>query len=685
MTTNEANPSAAIVPFVPDDDAVRSTARLLVYASARDDVSPARLAACEAFVAAGAGLSARWEYWGARAYVASLDVRAGEGTAAGREALAALMVLLADPTRASAQVASRGPALANGAKLARELGEGDAARRLEVATFDLARRVRATCARRPELLAHLPAEHWLSIRAPNELVASSGGELLPAQISQLEGIVRSLASRDRLRPLLDQVLDALVLWTGVERGLLLLRAPNGGLVPRAARNLARHDLTGEQLLLSTTLANRALETGEAIVALDALSSHGDTYASVHALRLRSVLAVPLLARGEVLGVVYLDDRVKRNAFGEKELSWVRLLATQAAMAISDARDKVLLRRALRKEARAAAMLRESLGKAEAELTVVRATLASEETSVGGIVGTSAPLTATLRVAMRVAASDVPVLVLGESGTGKELFARAIHDRGSRKGALFVAENCGSVPESLLESTLFGHVKGAFTGASSARTGLFELAHKGTLFLDEIGEMPPKMQVKLLRVLADGDVRPVGGERSRKVDVRIVAATHRDLAAMVKAGTFREDLYYRLAVVTLTVPSLRERPSDIPLLLEHFLRKYEEGRKVTITRAAMAKLVAFAWPGNVRQLENEVRRALVLADDRIDTSELSPEIASGRAAAGEPTTLREKLDALEAELVRAALEAAGGNQTRAAKDLGISRFGLQKMVKRLGVH
>ena len=286
--------------------------------------------------------------------------------------------------------------------------------------------------------------------------------------------------------------------------------------------------------------------------------------------------------------------------------------------------------------------------------------------------------------MRVAASDVPVLVLGESGTGKELVARAIHDHGPRRARLFIGENCASVPEPLLESTLFGHVKGAFTGASSTRVGLFELAHKGTLFLDEIGEMPPSMQVKLLRVLQDGEVRPVGGERVRTVDVRVIGATHRDLVAMVKAGTFREDLYYRLNVVTLTVPSLRERPGDIPHLVEHFLQKYGEGRKVTLTRAAMGKLVAHPWPGNVRQLENEIRRALVLADDRIDVPELSPELAAGKAREGEALTLRERLDALEKDLVRAALAAASGNQTRAAKDLGVSRFGLQKMVKRLGL-
>src|SRR5208283_561531 len=205
---------------------------------------------------------------------------------------------------------------------------------------------------------------------------------------------------------------------------------------------------------------------------------------------------------------------------------------------------------------------------------------------------------------RVTASDVPVLVVGESGTGKELIARAIHMNGPRARQAFVSENCASVPETLLESTLFGHVKGAFTGASATRAGLFDIADGGTLFLDEIGEMSLAMQAKLLRVLQDGEVRPVGGERARKVDVRIIAATHRDLEAMVAAGTFREDLLYRLNVITLRVPALRERPEDIPLLVDHMIAKHAGGRRVKVTRPAMVKLASFPWPGNVRQLENE---------------------------------------------------------------------------------
>ena len=461
---------------------------------------------------------------------------------------------------------------------------------------------------------------------------------------------------------------------------------------RAARNLAKKDLAGEQLALSYGIARRAMETADAVVATDAFSSLGDLHASVHALRLRSVLAVPLVARGETLGVVYLDDRARKGAFGERELAWVRVVASQAAMAIADAKDQVLLKRAVLRAERSRRALERLLAQREAELNHVHAELSraqgggAERYAYDAIAGRSEPVRAMLRLVDRVTASEVPVLLIGESGTGKELVARAMHANGPRQGRPFVSENCASVPEALLESTLFGHVRGAFTGASSTRAGLFDVADGGTLFLDEIGEMSLAMQTKLLRVLQDGEVRAVGSERTRKVDVRVLGATHRDLEAMVAKGTFREDLFYRLNVITVRVPPLRERAGDIPLLVAHFLKKHGGERNVRVTRAAIDKLSAYAWPGNVRQLENEIRRALILADDCIDTTELSADIVRGgpSAARGSGTDLRSRVDALERELVKEALEQTRGNQTRAAQALGLSRFGLQKMMKRLQI-
>ena len=658
------------------DDELRATARRLIWAP--ETVDDRALAKGDAD-AAQAAVTSRWEWWGARARA----ILAGRRHDSDPAVLGALLSLVDLP----ADLGSRGPTLDAAVRLATDSGDGDAARRFETARALAARTLHdGTPA---DLRASLSGVAW----ARTTPVGATEVTFAPAQVLALEGIVRSLSSREGLRPLLAQVLDTLVLWTGVERGLLLLRAPDGRLVPRAARNLARHDLEGEQLALSQTIARRAIETGDAVVATDALSTLGAAHASVHALRLRSVLAVPLLARGEALGVVYLDDRVRKGAFGPGELAWVRVVASQAAMAIADARDAVLLRRAARRAERARVRVEGLLRERETELEVTRSELeltregAENRYRYDEIAGRSEPMRDLLRLVDRVTGSDVPVLVIGESGTGKELIARAIHANGARSRRPFVTENCASVPESLLESTLFGHVRGAFTGASSTRAGLFDVADGGTLFLDEIGEMSLGMQAKLLRVLQDGEVRAVGSERARRVDVRVIGATHRDLEAMVVAGTFREDLFYRLNVITLRVPSLRERPEDIPLLVEHFVRKHGPGRAVKVTRAAMAKLIAFPWPGNVRQLENEVRRALVLADGAIDLRRaLGRRRARGteRGPAEAGLHLRSRVDALESSLLEEALAKTRGNQTRAAQLLGLSRFGLQKMMKRLGV-
>jgi transcriptional regulator with GAF, ATPase, and Fis domain len=561
------------------------------------------------------------------------------------------------------------------------------ARRLTLAAGDAARELvrRATPAQR----AQLSSLFWVRAAEAAHVESRFSAE----QIEDVEALVRALGRRDRLRALLRQVVDALVLWTGVERGLLLLRGPGGLLRPRAARNLARSDLSGEQLALSRSLAERALEAGEPVVAVDAAGDLPEIHASAHALKLRSVLAVPLVAHGEALGVVYLDDRVRRGAFGPAELGWVRLVATLAAVAISDARAQLLLRRSVRRAERAEARLAGELARREAELDVAERELAratrGRETrfAYAAIVGDSEAVRAMLRVVDRVTASEVPVLVVGESGSGKELVARAIHGNGPRARGPFVSENCGAVPETLLESTLFGHVRGAFTGAVRPRAGLFEVAHQGTLFLDEIAEMSLGMQAKLLRALQDGEIRPVGSENARRVDVRVIGATHRDLEALVREGRFREDLLYRLNVISVRVPPLRERTGDVPLLVQHFMKVHAGGRRVRVSRAALDALSAFSWPGNVRQLENEIRRALVLSDEMILTEHLSPDVrdrATGEIQRADGLNLRKRLDALEADLVRTALKRTQGNQTRAAELLGVSRFGLQKMMKRLEI-
>jgi two-component system response regulator AtoC len=309
-----------------------------------------------------------------------------------------------------------------------------------------------------------------------------------------------------------------------------------------------------------------------------------------------------------------------------------------------------------------------------------------------IVATSSAMIELLEMMERVAAFKSTVLLTGESGTGKEVLARAIHAQSPRRNDSFVAVNCGAIPEALLESELFGHAKGAFTGADRARRGLFSEADGGTLFLDEIGELPTVLQVKLLRVLQEEEIRPVGESKSRPVNVRVIAATARDLQADVATGRFREDLFYRLDVVRLEVPPLRERPKDVPLLVDHFIARFREtlGKPVrTVTDEALKRLIAYPWPGNVRELENVIERAAILTDGEEITLAGLPEnvksLATARGLGGtQEFALRPARRAVEIDLIQRALRATGGNRTHAARLLEISHRALLYKIKEYGL-
>ena len=309
-----------------------------------------------------------------------------------------------------------------------------------------------------------------------------------------------------------------------------------------------------------------------------------------------------------------------------------------------------------------------------------------------IVAASPAMIELLEMMERVAAFKSTVLITGESGTGKEVLARAIHAQSPRRNEAFVGVNCGAIPETLLESELFGHARGAFTGADRARRGLFAEADGGTLFLDEIGELPTPLQVKLLRVLQEEEVRPLGESKARPVNVRVIAATARDLDAEVEAGRFRDDLFYRLNVVRLSVPPLRERPKDISLLVDHFFAHFRDalGKPLhSVSDDALERLVAYPWPGNIRELENVVERAVILASgDRITLRELPENVVrideQVRAGASSDLGLKRARRSLEAELIRRALRATGGNRTRAARLLEISHRALLYKLKEYGI-
>jgi two-component system, NtrC family, response regulator AtoC len=312
----------------------------------------------------------------------------------------------------------------------------------------------------------------------------------------------------------------------------------------------------------------------------------------------------------------------------------------------------------------------------------------------GIIARAPAMIRALEVATKVAKHPSPALITGESGTGKELVARHIHQESDRAGAAFVALNCGAIPENLLESELFGYVRGAFTGAERDKPGLFEAAHAGTLLLDEIGEMPPSLQVKLLRVLQDGEVRRVGENRARAVDVRIIAATNRDLDEEMRAERFRRDLYYRIAVVPIHLVPLRQRPEEIPLLARHFIDTYNDRLRLSvegIEPEAMRLLLEYRWPGNVRELENVIERAMVLADGTIlDTHDLPPHVQSPVLAIDDPDLSDDELSVkkqgarLEKRLIQKALARTGGNRTRAAELLELSSRALLYKIREFGL-
>ena len=314
-----------------------------------------------------------------------------------------------------------------------------------------------------------------------------------------------------------------------------------------------------------------------------------------------------------------------------------------------------------------------------------------EDKLDGIIGTSAHIQDVLRMILRLKDTRTPVLVSGESGTGKELVARAIHFRGSMAQTPFVAVDCGSLVPTLMESELFGYEKGAFTGATKSKAGLFQAANGGTIFLDEIGELPLEMQAKLLRVLQEKEVRPVGSNEREVVDVRVIAATNRDLEAAYRAGTFRKDLYFRLNVVTVHIPPLRDRRSDIPVLVHHFLDRYAKGSQIHVTPAAMKSLMQYDWPGNVRELENCIARAVTLGDGlTIDVADLPPAIRTEQAEAGSPRAAEASslsttaLAEMERVTILRVFEQAHGDKALAGKMLGISRATLYRKLKRYNI-
>ena len=553
-------------------------------------------------------------------------------------------------------------------------------------------------------------EEEIPAAAPLPRIAKPRAHDAGADLDRLTEIARALNSESDLRHLLDLTLDRVVELTGAERAFVILRNDEGKLEVASSRTLDREGIKKAAAKVSKSILDQAEKSGRPVIATNATQDPRFAGSdSVAYMRLRAVLCLPMSTRGRSIGFLYLDNRFEEGVFKDVDLGLLDAFAAQAAIALENARllhenrrRQHELERSKEKVEELNRVLKDQVRRQSAELDQVKEVLRARhgETkfkySYPEMVGRSRRHHDLLRLLDRVIDTQVPVLIHGESGSGKELVARAIHFQGARKGGPFVSENCSAIPETLLESELFGYVRGAFTGADRDRTGLLEQADGGTLLLDEIGDMSPEMQAKLLRVLETGEVRPVGGKVTRTVNVRVLAASHRDLRKMVAEGAFREDLFYRLAVITVEVPPLREKREDIPILVEKFLEAYAAdggGEPRRVSEEAMALLADYDWPGNVRELRNEIYRACALSEKVVVPEILSSQVRERALPRLLPSRLddrplkdmvRDAVQSVESRVLKEVLDRTGWKKSEAARLLGVSRPTLDAKIAQYGL-
>jgi transcriptional regulator with GAF, ATPase, and Fis domain len=461
---------------------------------------------------------------------------------------------------------------------------------------------------------------------------------------------------------------------GAETGFVVVRE-EGSFQQKFDVGYDREQLSASERRYSRTLVREAIETGKVLYLPNLIEdSRFGSGESALVIGRCCALVAPLRHDGEVYGVVYLENRHRVDSFDEESRAFLAELAEIAGLFLKRASDREELRRRNR--------------------SLERDLFAQHD--FAGIVTRDSRMLEVLRIVAQVAGADAPILVLGETGTGKELIARALHVNSPRRGRPFITVHCSALPGTLLESELFGHVAGAFTDAKKDRPGRLASAHGGTLFLDEVGEIPIEAQAKLLRFLQFGEIQRLGSDRTEKVDVRIVAATHRDLRQMTKDGRFREDLYFRLKVLDLTLPPLRERRGDVPLLADHFLRRSwrRPGERPRWTPRAERAFQGYDYPGNVRELAHAVERACLLArGPELDVELLPPELACAATDPREAPVFAEitaaalneareaAVDAVERSFVKELMSRCEGNVSRAAREAGLHRSYLQKLLAR----
>jgi transcriptional regulator with GAF, ATPase, and Fis domain len=472
-------------------------------------------------------------------------------------------------------------------------------------------------------------------------------------LRKLQGFSEKLMHKGSIDELLDTMLDDILELTGADKGVILLTEPDEPdqerkIAVRALRNVSRESITDERGGVSDSIVRTVLTTAKPIIVSDALADTKFSKSeSVVALQLSSVMCAPMLSQGEVIGALYVGNDKVKHLFERPQLDMLTIYGSQASLILQNA----MLLTALRAD-------KEKLAR---ELSDKR---------FGEIIGSCPSMMEVFRKLQKVASTDISVLITGETGTGKELIARELHRRSQRVSGPFVTINCGAIPENLIESELFGHVRGAFTGAVQSRGGKFQAADGGTLFLDEIGELPLNLQVKLLRALQERIVIRVGDSRPEKVDIRVIAATNKVLEEEIKRGAFREDLYYRLNVVNLWLPPLRERGDDVVIIAKALLGKYADEMKSQVrglSPGALAAIRKFAWPGNIRQLENKLKKALVLCDRALLTAE---DLDLGAEAQQPILPLEKAKEEFQRKYVLEVLERNNGNRTQTARELGV---------------
>jgi len=516
------------------------------------------------------------------------------------------------------------------------------------------RLTQATAQIRPQDVLYLQPERIL-----RELPAASRLGRNLNVLLKISRVVHSISDLDQLQA---QILELIFEVVPAERGAILLDGKGN----EKFSSLFAHPgpaKGAEPVRVSRTITRQVMDQGVAILGADVPGSGGlSGVDSLLSFKVRSLLCVPLTVFRRVLGCIYLDTTSPATRFDRDHLELVASIAGISAVALDNARRLLWLEQENQR-------------------------LAAEINLQHNMVGESAAMKEVYRFLSRVAPTESTVLVAGESGTGKELVARAIHRNSPRAARPFVAINCAAIPEGLLESELFGYERGAFTGAASQKKGRLEMADGGVLFLDEIGELAPALQVKLLRVLQEREFERLGGSRPISVDIRVIAATNKDLAAAVKARNFREDLYYRLNVVSVVLPSLRERREDVPVLAEYFVAKFATKCKVKakkISAEAMSGLMNYNWPGNVRELENAIERALVLGvSDSIRLEDLPDSVAEKNRAPGvHEAKYHLAVTQLKKHLILTAMEEAKGSYTEAARILGVHANYLHRLVRNL---